>query len=272
MEYLIIDESKCRKDGICVRECPASIIQLSKETGYPEITGDGNCLVCGHCVAVCPNGALSHERILLEDCPPIREDLAIREEQAVQFLRSRRSISHFQDKPVEKEKIHRLIEVARYAPTGGNRQLVEWLVLTDRSRLHTISALTVDWIRTVIKDPQVIAARPYLSAMVRAWEANHDPVLRNAPVLIAASAPREAVNGLIDLTLALCYFELLAPLKGLGTCWAGVLQAALLASDAVREAVGIPEDHPHFYCMMLGYPDVKFYRLPERRPPKITFM
>ncbi len=271
MEYLIVDEAKCKKDGICVRECPTSIIRLGKEDGYPEIAREGICLVCGHCVAVCPHGALSHERILAKDCPPIREELAINEDQAVQFLRSRRSIRHFQDRPVEREKIQRLIEVARYAPTGANRQLVEWLVLTDKSHLRHIAGLTIDWIRTIIEDPQVIAARPYLPALVKAWEASHDPVLRNAPVLIVASAPKEAINGLVDLTLALSYLELLAPVKGLGTCWAGVLQGALLASAKVREAVGIPDGYPHFYGMMLGYPDVKFYRLPERKPPKITF-
>ncbi len=272
MEYLIIDESKCEKDGICVRECPTSIIQLRREDGYPEITGEGICLLCGHCVAVCPHGALSHERILAEDCPAIREELVITEEQAVQFLRTRRSIRHFQDRPVEKEKIQRLIEVARYAPSGANRQLVEWLVLSDKTHLRCIAGLTVDWIRMVIRDPQVVAARPYLPALVSAWEADHDSVLRSTPVLVVASAPKEAINGLIDLTLALAYLELLAPIKGLGTCWAGVLQGALLASSSVRTAVGIPEGYPHFYAMMLGYPEVRFYRLPERKPPKITFM
>ena len=271
MEYLIVDESKCKKDGICARECPTSVIRLREEDGYPEIAREGGCLVCGHCVAVCPHGALSHEQILAEDSPPIREELAINQDQAVQFLRSRRSIRHFQNRPVEKEKIRRLIEVARYAPTGANRQLVEWLVLSDRSHLRSIAGLTVDWVRVVIKDPQVIAARPYLQALVSAWEANHDSVLRSAPVLVVAMAPKEAINGLIDLTLALCYLELLAPTLGLGTCWAGVLQGALLASPSVRAAVGIPEGHPHYYGMMLGYPDVKFYRLPERKMPKITF-
>jgi nitroreductase len=214
---------------------------------------------------------LSHERILVEDCPFIKEELAINERQAEQFLRTRRSIRHFQDRPVEKEKIRRLIEVARYAPTGANQQPVEWLVLSDRSHLRGLSGLAVDWIREVIKDPQALAARPYLSGLVSGWEAGQDSVLRSAPVLVIASAPKEAINGLVDLTLALSYLELLAPTIGLGTCWAGILQGALRASPSVRAAVGIPEGHPHYYGMMLGYPDVKFYRLPERKAPRITF-
>ena len=113
----------------------------------------------------------------------------ITEQQAVQFLRSRRSVRVYQDKPVEKEKIHRLIQIARYAPTGINSQLVEWLVVNDKSRINKIAGLTVDWFRRIFKeDPQALGL-PYLPRIVAAWDAGYDAVLRNAPALIVASAP-----------------------------------------------------------------------------------
>jgi nitroreductase/ferredoxin len=273
MGLLIVDDSKCKRDGICVLECPTAIIRLPENQGCPEIVrgGEDTCLSCGHCVAVCPHGALSHERIPMEDSPPIIKELSINEGQAVQFLRARRSIRRYKDKPVEQEKICRLIEVARYAPTAANSQLVEWLVLSDKSRIQKIAGLTIDWLRQVLKDPNLSAASPYLSMVVRAWDAGHDSVLRNAPVLIVASAPKEAMNGMVDLTLALSYLDLLAPTMRLGTCWAGLLQGALLASPSLKAVVGIPEWHSHHYPMMLGYPDVKYHRLPERKQPRITF-
>jgi nitroreductase len=222
-------------------------------------------------VAVCPQDALDHQLVPVADSPAIREDLAINEQQAVQFLRSRRSIRRFQNRPVEPEKIQRLIEVARYAPTAGNSQLVEWLVVTDKSHIQKIAAQTINWIRQVIKDPRVTAAAPYFTVILAAWDAGNDSVLRNAPALVVASAPKEAMNGTVDLTLALSYFELMAPATGLGTCWAGLLQGAMLNSPAIKAAMGMPESHPHHYPMMLGYPDVKYHRLPERKAPKIVF-
>jgi nitroreductase/NAD-dependent dihydropyrimidine dehydrogenase PreA subunit len=271
MGLLVIDADKCKRDGLCVRECAATIIRLPEGGALPEIVPGGICLECGHCVAVCPHGALSHERIPIENSPLIREELQISEEQALQFLRSRRSVRRFKDKPVEKEKIDSLIRGARYAPTAGNSQLVEWLILTDKNRIREIAALAVNWVRVIVKDPQTAAARPYLPNVIAAWDAGYDSVLRDAPVLIVASAPKEAMNGTVDLTLALSYLDLLAPAMGLGTCWAGLLQGALLSSPALKRAVGIPEGHPHHYPIMLGYPDVKYYRVPERRMPKITF-
>ena len=272
MALLIIDASKCKRDGFCVLDCPAAIIRLP-EKGFPEIISDGDaaCLECGHCVAVCPHDALSHARIPIAQSPSIREELCIYEAQATQFLRSRRSVRHYLDRPVEKEKIQRLIEVARYAPTGGNSQLVEWIVLSDKSRIKEIAGLTVQWLREIIKNPQVVAASPYLPQAVAAWDAGNDSVLRSAPALVTAMAPREAMNGMVDLTLALSYLDLFAPALNLGTCWAGLLQGAMMNSPEVKAAVGIPESYPHHYPIMLGYPAFKFYRLPERKTPKITF-
>jgi nitroreductase/ferredoxin len=273
MGLLIIDESKCKRDGICVRDCPVSIIQLPEGKKTPEIVpgGEAMCIDCGHCVAVCPHGALSHRRIPIESSPLIQEELRIGEKQALQFLRLRRSIRHFLDRPVEEETIRRLIEAARYAPTGGNSQMVEWLVLRDKSRIKEIAGLTMDWMRQLLKDPGIAATRPYMPRAVAAWDAGNDSVLRNAPVLVVAMAPQEAMNGLVDLTLALSYLDVLASTMGLGTCWAGLLQGALVFSPSVKSVVGIPETYPHHYPMMLGYPELKYYRLPERKPPKITF-
>jgi len=271
MALLNVDASQCARDALCVRECPAVIIQLP-EGGYPEIIPGSTCLECGHCVAACPHSALSHARIPIENSPQIREDLKINEEQAIQFLRSRRSIRHFFKKQVEDAQIRRLIlEGARYAPTAGNSQLVQWLVLTDPKKIREIAAMTVEWLRELVKDPRVIAASPYLSRAVAGWDSGNDTVLRDAPAVVIASAPKEAMNGTVDLILALSYLDLLAPAMKLGTCWAGLLQGAILNSPAIKQAVGIPESHPHHYPLMLGYPDATYYRLPERRTPKIVF-
>ena len=73
------------------------------------------------------------------------------------------------------------------------------------------------------------------------------------------------------ITLALSYLELAAPTFGLGTCWAGILQGALKSRTEIRSALGLCEDMPHYYAMMIGYPKTKYYRLPERLPPRIEW-
>jgi nitroreductase/NAD-dependent dihydropyrimidine dehydrogenase PreA subunit len=272
MRLLIIDETKCKKDGICARECPMVIIKLKDGNGFPEMVpaGEGICNHCGHCVAICPSGALSHAGVPIEKSPVIEKELEISEEQAVQFLRSRRSVRFFKKQPVEKEKLQRLIEIARYAPSGGNRQLVEWLVFTYADRIREIAGQTVEWMREVMaKAPQLVP--PYFPLIIGAWDMGYNSVTWSAPALIVASAPKEANTGMIDVALALSYLDLAAQKLGLGTCWAGLVEGALKGSEAVRESVGLPDGHPYHYPMMVGYPKRKYTRLPERKAPKITW-
>ena len=67
MGLLAVDENKCKKDGICVAECPMAIIKLKDGQGLPQMVPGGEpfCITCGHCVAVCPHGALSHTQVPL---------------------------------------------------------------------------------------------------------------------------------------------------------------------------------------------------------------
>jgi nitroreductase/NAD-dependent dihydropyrimidine dehydrogenase PreA subunit len=273
MELLSVDEKKCKKDKLCVNECPFGILEMNEINGYPRLVSGGEtiCNACGHCVVVCPHDALNHKYVPIEESPIIDDDLAISEAQAIQFLRSRRSIRRFKDQPVKKEKIQRLIETARYAPTARNAQLLEWAVITDKAKLRELAKLTIDWIRHDMEKNPGQPRAPYFPLMVAAWDAGNDMILRGAPALIIASAPKESAFGLVDLSLALSYLELMAPMLGLGTCWAGLLEGALLQWPPARELLGLSDDRPYHYPMMLGYPVSRYLRLPQRRRPKITW-
>ncbi|MBU2648218.1 nitroreductase family protein [bacterium] len=272
MGFIQIDDTKCKKDGICVLECPAAILKQPDKKSLPAMIdgGDLMCLVCGHCVSVCPHGAFHHIKTTQEECPPIEADLVIDQKQAAQFLRSRRSIRNFKKKPVEKEEIQFLIDQARYAPTGSNSQTVEWTVHSDKEEVRQIAELSIDWMREFLKSAKkegmVIS---YFPRIVAAFDAGIDTITRNAPCLVTASAPKTNFSGMVDLSLALSYLELMAGPRGLGTCWAGLVKRALHSSEPLRKLIGLPESHTHFYPMMIGYPRFRYHRLPERKQPII---
>lgn len=274
MSLLTIDKEKCRQDGLCAADCPTSIIQFEGQGSYPRMmpNTEAMCLRCGHCVAVCPHGAIDHREVPRADCPTIDKALAVSAAQAEQFLRSRRSVRQFKDQPVEQATLQRLIEVARYAPTGSNLQLVQWIVINDKTRLRELSGLVIHWMRGIMEaDPQC-KAMPYIPMLVKASDAGIDSVLRSAPCLVVAVAPSNDRNGMVNLTLALSYLELAATAYGLGTCWAGLLQGAMLSNSGLKKAVGIPPDYPHHYPMMIGYNSARYFRLPQRKAPKIHWL
>ncbi len=273
MAWLTVDEEACRRDGLCAAECPRRIIDLGGAGGFPAVAPEraASCLRCGHCVAVCPQGAVSVQGVPVGACPTIAPGLAPSWEAAVQFLRSRRSIRVYRDREVERPALERLIRIARYAPTASNSQTVCWTVVSGREKLAALSALTIAWMRGLCAARPDTPAAGYFAPLVAAWDGGYDGILRNASTLVVASAPPEASNGLVDCTIALTYLELAALPLGLGTCWAGLLQAALLAAPGAREAVGLPPGHLAHYPMMIGYPVHRYHRLPVRQEPSITW-
>lgn len=272
MGLLRVDKEKCKQDGLCAVDCPSGVIRFEGPGHFPELKHNGEeaCLRCGHCVAVCPHGAMDHAEVPLAACPPIDPALTISREQAEQFLRSRRSVRQFKSRPVAREDLQRIIEIARHAPTASNAQLVRWLVINDAERLRGIAAQVIDWLRGQLNDPTAPMAS-YAPRLVKAWEKGADSILRSAPCLVIAMVPGDSRFGMVDLTLALAYLELAAPQYGLGTCWAGLLQGALASLPALKRQVEIPPECPFFYPLMIGYSAVRYHRLPRRKEPPITW-
>ena len=159
----------------------------------------------------------------------------------------------FKDKAIDRETLEQLIETARYAPTGGNAQNLHWTVIEGRDKLEALSQETINWMKRVIEAQPDSPAADYFRPMVARWATGYDGILRTAQTLIVASAPK----------------KLAALPLGVGTCWAGLLRGAMLATPELVESMGLPEGHTWFYPMMIGYPKFKYHRLPERKAPVI---
>lgn len=273
MNLFTIDGKKCKRDGICVAECPMKIIELqdAKSLPTPAMDAAERCVRCGHCVAVCPHGAFTHAMMKIEDFPPVRKDLALTSEQAEHFLRSRRSIRSYQERPVERETLQHLIEIARYAPTGSNSQLVSWLAIHSRKEVKKLGGMVIDLFREMVKAKHPFAVNYRLDQTITAWENGVDIVSRSAPALVVAHAPKEYGLAHVDCASALAYLDLAAPTLGLGACWAGFFMLANLQWKPLQEALELPEGNAACGIMMVGYPKYKYQRLVPRNQPKITW-
>ncbi len=197
MAFLTIDENKCKQDGICAAECPRQIITQEDDASFPQVAeaDEAYCMACGHCVAVCPHGALSVAGVDIEVCPEIEKNLVLSWDQAEQFLRSRRSIRLFKDKAVDRETLEKLIETARYAPTASNAQNLHWTVIEGRDKLEPLSQETINWMERVIEAQPDSPAADYFRPVVARWATGYDGILRTAQTLIVPSAPKESANG-----------------------------------------------------------------------------
>ena len=273
MAFFRIDADKCNKDGLCVMECPVGILEMKEEDGPPSPLplAERICLRCGHCVAVCPTGAFSLESMPSDTCPPVERERLPDLDQYGALVRARRSIRVYRKQPVERETVERLIDIARYAPTAKNSQQVGWLVVLGAAEVRRLASLAVDWMHHLIenKDPR---ARAYgMTGVVRAWEAGDDAVLRSAPALVLTHAPAKYAGAVIDSTIALTTLELAATAGGLGACWAGFFMLAAADWPPILEALALPEGETPTGALMLGYPKLRYRRIPGRKPARITW-
>ena len=190
-------------------------------------------------------------------------------EQCAQLIKSRRSIRAYQDKPVSREDITRLIDTARYAPTGGNSQGVQWLVFDDKEQLRRFSEIGSEWMRLAAKSSPDAGAR--LANIIKLQDAGRDGFLRGAPVLIIAFAEKGNPGAAGNCSIALGYFDLAASSMGLGCCWAGFFMFAAASFPPMVKAIGLPERHQLYGAMTLGYPKYHYQRVPVRKPARIIW-
>jgi nitroreductase/NAD-dependent dihydropyrimidine dehydrogenase PreA subunit len=273
MSLLTVDQEKCKRDGICAEVCPAGIIEFKDKDAFPTLVegGDRLCIRCGHCVAVCPHGAMSHVMMKPEECPPVKEAGLFDPEQVEYFLRYRRSIRNYKKKPVEQEVLTKLINVARFAPSGHNRQPVKWLVVYERDEVQRMAGFVIDWMRHLIKDDSPLVAAMNLNRVVTFWERGNDPICRNAPHIIVTHAHKNDATAPAACTIALTYLELAASSFDLGVCWAGYFNLAARLWPPMQKELGIPEENISFGAMLIGYPKFKYQKLPLRNDAQIIW-
>jgi len=153
------------------------------------------------------------------------------------------------ERPVSREDIWTIVEMATKAATGGNSQPVRWIVVEDaekRRQLGEIYRRCWDQVGAMYR--QRTAAEDVLTNRMLTSADHLGAHMGAAPVIIIPASkggdPASVFPGVQNLFLA-------ARALGLGTTLTTVHQ---LEEDAVRAALGIPEDVRTWAMIPVGYP------------------
>jgi nitroreductase len=139
-------------------------------------------------------------------------------------VKIRRSIRAYKSTPVSKEKLEKILEAARLAPSANNIQPWHFIVVTDPEKRAKL------------------AKAPFAG------------FLKEAPVVIVGCGDQKASPKwfMVDVAIAMQNMVLTATSEGLGTCWVGSFN-----EDQVREMLKIPENYRVVALLALGYPREK---------------
>jgi nitroreductase/NAD-dependent dihydropyrimidine dehydrogenase PreA subunit len=265
-----VDERLCITCGACIRACPGGLITKAEFPVPIEDSWD-QCIDCGHCVSVCPTGAMHQRTMGPDDCQPIDIHLIPKWDRVRQYLISRRSIRNYIRRPVEQEKVLELLDVARYAPNGANRQVIRWLVVNDAVEVHRIAELTVEWMKAVEQAKPELYEEARLELFVKPWDDGKDRVARGAPCIVQAWAPKDERTAAPAAMIAIAQMQVAAPGLGLGTSFTGSINTAAQSYPPLIEALGIPDGYMAYGTFLLGYPTETYHRIPVRKPLDVTW-
>lgn len=269
VELLKVDLELCIKCGLCAEVCPNGVIGMAPEG--PKMVSPV-CVVCGHCTAICPTAALDHEKAPLEKQVRLDKYPVIDAETAATFLRSRRSIRQYKKEKIAQETVMKLLDIARFAPTGCNSQGLSYIVNENDEKLKRVTEATIEWLEKQLAN-NVEWVKPFAGEAEVYRKQNIDVILCDAPSIIIAIAPQNLLMAHDNARFSLEYVELYATSMGLGTCWAGFVEWAAAAQyKPLLEALQVPEDFVVAGTMMLGYPKHTFKRLVDRQPLQVTWV
>jgi nitroreductase/NAD-dependent dihydropyrimidine dehydrogenase PreA subunit len=259
-----IDSFKCRKDQLCVIECPFNCLVEGKN-GVPYLDAEREqyCMRCGHCVAVCPSAAVTLEGVDPSTLEPAVRYPVIEPQMMKALLDNRRSVRVFRSEPIAREKAAELLDMVKRAPTAKNKLPVEWLLVDDAAKIHRIAELTVEWLRGFGEAQAMVT---------EAWDAGEDIILREAPLLAMACAGSDAIKPCEDCTIAVTSMELAAATLGIGSFWLGYFMTAAQNYAPLQEFLGLPEGMLPRAALGLGYPKMIYRRLPERKAPVVRWL
>ena len=252
--------SSCTSCGKCIKDCAVGVLEL--KDGKPSIRRgkDVLCMDCRHCVAVCPEGAISVNNVSADDCRLLSDMPIPPPDEVANLLMSRRSIRSFAPVDVPKEDIEALLDTLKYVPAGCNIRHLVFSVVSGRSKMEE---LRKNMISTLESHEDELSGFLKGALSVAKKNPSADPFFRGAPHLLIVKGDPKAVTPQIDCAAACAYFDILAQSHGFGVTWCGFLKIIIDAVPEVADIFSIPRGAP-FYAMMFGEPMVDYVRCVNR--------
>lgn len=251
-----IEMTKCIGCGRCVNDCVRANIKLCKG----KVIFGNDCILCGHCVAVCPMEAFTIPEFDMSDVEPYDPNrFRLDPDNLLYIIKARRSIRQYAKRKIEAEKLQRIVQAGRYTATGSNKQGCRFILVQDG--LPEFKKIIWDGILTAKQQSDVSSGSMLYSLLERvdSQEQDVDYLFRNAPAALFVAA-----ESTVDAAMAAQNMELTAIAQGLGVMYNGYLAYVSDANPVARQWLDVKEK-PVQICMLAGYPSVSYERTAPRK-------
>lgn len=262
-----VDPAKCIRCGECVNECPVNILVIGDTVPFVADGRSGDCIGCQHCLAVCPEGAVSVLGLNPEDSYQLDGTEMPSYLQLDRLLRGRRSVRRYLDEDVDSTVIGKLLQTAYHAPSGRNDRRLSFSVIDRREVMNRFREQTYDGLSELVKNNELPAGYEFFVDIVNGWTMYQvDVLFRWAPHLVVAAAPIDSPSAEVDTIIALGHFEIAAQGLGLGTLWNGLAKMSISLLPELKIPLKVPDQTLIGFTMSFGKPEVSYARSVQYEP------
>jgi nitroreductase len=189
----------------------------------------------------------------------------------LELVKNRRSIHRFKPDPIPDEDIEKIIEVARWAPSGMNMQPWEFVVVKEPELKDQIVKL-VEADYTASQQMEQARHPVYQASQKDIYVSSNKYDYTQAPVFILLFGDTRTIPGLplvvqytqqrlrytfqAGLDSAFLYLHLAATSLGLASRWISAVQSPQ-AHCLIKDLLGLPEYLEVLDMLVLGYPALK---------------
>jgi nitroreductase/NAD-dependent dihydropyrimidine dehydrogenase PreA subunit len=288
-----VDQEKCKGCGDCVRVCPALVFELREHRS--QVVGGWRCIACGHCWAACPEEAVTQDEAVTRTAVTPGPMPAVPPQDLQLLIRERRSTRIFHEHPVSRDQLLAIVEAGRYAPTGSNRQDVNYIILSDRDRVGELRVLVegfLDKMSKALENPvlslflkvrlgglNVDTMRYYAAAYRLSRDIPDDKKkqmvyfpLPFGPAVIIAHAQAFDETAPVNCSMALYACSLMAHSLGLAACFLGFVPTVARMDKRARQWLGVPEGSQVYGAIVVGHPGIEYRRLVERKSRDVVWL
>lgn len=176
--------------------------------------------------------------------------------EALEAIYTRRSTRTFKPDAVETEKLEKIIEAGRYAPSGSNSQSNHFFVIQNRDTIRDLIRLTeTAFAKMEITEDTYISLKHSIAASKKGGYV----FCYNAPILIVIANKINYGNNMADCACAIENMMIAANALDLGSCW--INQLKWLNEDPVltdyMHNLGMRKDERIYGSLIIGYPDTE---------------
>lgn len=191
----------------------------------------------------------------------------------LELVKKRRSIRKFKPEPIPDEYVDKMIEAARWAPSGANSQPWEFIVIRKPELREKIVGFIqeneqLNHKMELVREP-AMRFRPSAAGYVRAPVfiiMCGDPRTKDAYPL-SAKISRGESNFISGLAIAFTYMQLTATTFGLASQWVSAIGMPYVQA-LTKDLLGVPADLMFYDMLAVGYPDAAFVLKPRSIRPK----